>query len=118
MTNRKGLSLVEILVVLIIVGILAAIALPNYSNYILQQKIQAAENNLNAMVAAQQKYYEDHATYCVTDNNLCNPSTISHDLSLSMGTDTFSYHCQNPPGILPFPSTPMHVKHQKLQAAI
>jgi prepilin-type N-terminal cleavage/methylation domain-containing protein len=63
MTGKKGFTLLEIIVVMIIIGILAAIALFNFRTSIEQTRAQTAQNNLMAIAAGQEKYYEDHGYY-------------------------------------------------------
>jgi prepilin-type N-terminal cleavage/methylation domain-containing protein len=87
MAGRKGFTLIEIIVVLAIAGIAAAIAIPNLINSIEQTKAQEAKNNLLAISAAQEKYFEDHGSYYYGVNPNAN-------LSLSSVTgDPFSYSC-------------------------
>jgi type II secretory pathway pseudopilin PulG len=83
------------LVVLIIVGIVAAVAIPNLVNSIEQTKAQAAKNNLLAIAAAESKYYEDYGYYCGNQapNAACGANPIS-SLSLSaISSDPFNYSC-------------------------
>jgi prepilin-type N-terminal cleavage/methylation domain-containing protein len=87
MTGSKGFTLIEILIVLVIVGIAATITIPNLINSIEQTKAQEAKNNLLAISAAQEKYFEDHGSYYYGANPNAN-------LSLSGVTgDPFSYSC-------------------------
>jgi len=98
----------ELIVVLIIVGILAVVAVANYSNSIWQAKVQGVERNLMAISAAEQKYYEDHGVYYISGNNT-DFNGINSSLSLSMGSvnDGFvNYQCTGIPANLCFASNP------------
>lgn len=49
---HRGVSLMELLIVVAVMGILASIALPNYTGYIKTQRIRAAQADLMALVLA------------------------------------------------------------------
>ena len=61
---NEGLTLIEIVIVLVIIGTLVVIALPSYINSQEVSKAQSAENNLLAVAAAQSKFYEDYNSFC------------------------------------------------------
>lgn len=49
MKNSKGFTLIELIVVITVVGILAAIAIPNYFNYLAKSQQVEARANLSAI---------------------------------------------------------------------
>jgi len=61
--RSAGFTLIEVMIVVAIVGILAAIALPAYKNYVLRGKIVDATNMLSAMRAKMEQFYQDNRTY-------------------------------------------------------
>jgi prepilin-type N-terminal cleavage/methylation domain-containing protein len=95
MSDRKGFTLLELIIVVVIIGVLVVIAVPNYITFIKQSNAQSAQNNLMAIFAAEQRYYEDHnPNYCSGAPCAANTSGINQNLSLNISSnDPFSYSC-------------------------
>jgi type IV pilus assembly protein PilE len=67
MLNRpraaRGFTLIEMMIVVVIVGILAAIALPSYFQYIQRSKIIEATTALSNLRTKNEQYFLDNRTY-------------------------------------------------------
>ena len=60
MTNRKGFTLVELVVVVAIIAILAVIAVPRFVNITESSRVAAMESNFNVLRTAITMYAADH----------------------------------------------------------
>lgn len=56
MINKKGFTLVEVLAVIILLGVIAAIIIPNYNKSVENSKKKAFEESLNGLVRTIENY--------------------------------------------------------------
>jgi prepilin-type N-terminal cleavage/methylation domain-containing protein len=68
--NNKGFTLIELMIVVAIIGILAAIAIPQFSSYRQRAQDSAAKSTLKNMATAQEDYYVQFETYTNAPANL------------------------------------------------
>lgn len=61
--NKKGFTLIELMIVVAIIGILAAIAIPNFMNYQCKAKQTEAKTILGNIRVAQEAYLAEYDTY-------------------------------------------------------
>ena len=72
-----GFSLMEVMIVVVIIGILAALAYPNLEKYLKRARQTEAKTNLSAIYTAQKIYFTLHQSYAEDIKKL--------DLSLAQG---------------------------------
>jgi len=63
--NTKGFTLIELMIVVAIIGILSAIAIPNFVNFRYKAKTSEAKANLGAIRSCQESYKAEMETYMV-----------------------------------------------------
>ncbi|MFC0254503.1 type IV pilin protein [Massilia consociata] len=68
--RQPGFTLVELMVVVVIVGILAAIALPAYSQYLVRSNRTAAQAYMMELAQAQIQFMADSRSYAATVDEL------------------------------------------------
>ena len=69
-SNQKGFTLIELMIVIAIIGILAAIAIPNFINYRNKAYCSRAESDGAAVQAAISSYFSEPENVTVSDTNL------------------------------------------------
>jgi type IV pilus assembly protein PilA len=87
MKNRKGFTLIELMIVVAIVGILAAIAIPMYNVQRVKAKLTEGTRAASSVASAVGEYYQDH------DNNwppdLSGVSAIDNTLGVAFATNRY-----------------------------
>jgi len=61
--NQRGFTLIEIMIVVVILGIIASIALPNYQEYVRKGNRTEAKSALLEAAQALERYYSVNGTY-------------------------------------------------------
>ena len=89
MHNKKfspGFTIVELLIVVAIIGILAAVAVPAYFNHILRTRQADAYHNLLDIKAAEEMFYSQFNRY---GSPLADGNTFTGLLSFDLGDSTY-----------------------------
>lgn len=68
--QQLGFSLIELMLAVAIVGILAAIAIPNYQDYITRSKRAEGMALLQEMSALQERFYAQNGRYVTSNNDI------------------------------------------------
>ena len=63
MKLQTGFTLIELMIVVAIVAILSAVAVPAYSSYSMRGKIPDATSNLAALRVSMEQFYQDNRNY-------------------------------------------------------
>jgi len=63
MRDNKGFTLIELLIVVVIIGILAAIAIPKFSATREKAYVSAMKSDLKNLATEQEIYYSDNYSY-------------------------------------------------------
>ena len=69
--NKKGFTLIELMIVVAIIGILAAVAIPKFADLINKSKEGATKGALSSVRSAIQVYYGDNEGWFPADTLAC-----------------------------------------------
>ena len=85
--HMRGVTLMELMIVVVIIGILTAIAYPSYRQYVAKAKRNEAKSCLLQIATLQERHYLQNATYTADMTNLGFP------VNTNFVTDSTAYVC-------------------------
>ncbi|HET7551581.1 MAG TPA: prepilin-type N-terminal cleavage/methylation domain-containing protein [Gemmatimonadaceae bacterium] len=80
-TAKKGFTLIELLIVVVIIGILAAIAIPKFSNTKDKAKLASVKTDIRNYMTAEEAYFSDNSSY----GSYTDLTSGNYDFALSPG---------------------------------
>ncbi len=94
--NQKGFTLVELLIVIAIIGILAAIAIPQFSSYRQKAYVAVTKSDVKNAYTAVQAYISENPGQPIPGGSVTGPGTlgaplnsarVSKDVTITVGAD-------------------------------
>jgi type IV pilus assembly protein PilE len=79
MKNSSGFSLIELMIVVAIIGIIGAIAMPSYDSYMKKGRRADAKVGLSKLADKQERYYLQNNTYAANTATLGLAATLASD---------------------------------------
>ena len=85
--NSKGFTLIELMIVVVIIGILAALAIPRFTQASARAKEKEADGILKQIYTLQNAYYANNGTYA---NSSAALQTVGWDANTTAGLKNYS----------------------------
>lgn len=89
MKRSQGFTLIELMIVIAVIGVLAAIAIPNYNEHVMRSRITGATSALADMQVRMEQYFQDNRTYV----GACVANTVAR---MPANTAAFTFTCPAP----------------------
>ena len=98
MLTLKSFTLTELMVVIIVLGILAGYALPNYARSVERAHMREASGQLRAVHAANQIYRAQNGEYWPGDGNDYPIANINSNLGINLIENGMTFSCKGSDG--------------------
>ena len=88
-STRKGFTLIELLIVVVIIGILAAIAIPKFANTKEKAYVASMKSDLRNLVTAQEAYFSDNnSSYAASTGAMGTNYKSSSGVTVTINSNT------------------------------
>ncbi|EKO3377742.1 pilin [Vibrio fluvialis] len=81
--QQQGFTLIELMIVVAIIGVLSAIAVPAYKNYVAKSEAASALATLKSLITPAELYIQEKGTFKTTDQ-----TTLFTDVGISAGSNS------------------------------
>jgi len=88
MSSSRGFTIIEVMIVVVIVAILASIAIPSYTEYVVRSKLGESSATLLGQRVKMEQFFQDNRTYV----GACAAGTVA---PLPTGLKYFTVACSN-----------------------
>ena len=89
LTTKKGFTLIELLIVVVIIGILAAIAIPKFANTKEKAYVASMKSDLRNLITAQEAWFSDNnSTYAASIGAMGTNYRASSGVTVVLGAVT------------------------------
>ncbi|EPF2929818.1 pilin [Vibrio navarrensis] len=86
--KQQGFTLIELMIVVAIIGVLSAIAVPAYKNYVTKSEVASAVASLKSVITPAELYYQEKGAFPTSDTELATVGINSS--SIQNGTLVFA----------------------------
>ena len=84
--TKEGFTLIELLIVVVIIGILAAIAIPKFANTKEKAYVASMKSDLRNLITAQEAYFSDYnSTYAASTGAMGTTFQSSSGVTVTLG---------------------------------
>jgi len=102
--GKAGFTLVELMIVIIIVGVLAAAAVPIYTGYVKKARVSEAKATIGTIRSSEEVYFAENAVYLPLDAVASDATDLTQTLGVDVGHNvwwntgvTWSVTCDGDP---------------------
>lgn len=85
--REAGFTLIEMMIVVVIVAILAAIAIPSYTDFVMRGRLMDAHAKLGDLRGQMERYFLDNRTYQDTSGALCGIDDAAINMTANYNAD-------------------------------
>ncbi len=114
LSSHRGFTLIEVMITIVIIGVLASVALPAYSNYVIRGNRAAAQEHLMDLAQRETQMLADSRSYknTVAALNMTTPPVVSKYYTISITAS------DGPPPTFTITATPIAGSKQAADGAL